>query len=126
MASRLQAYALWRFTESLDSSTTISEESICELLQIACTEITERVREDPLRSHILWHGGCRIDNLQGSDMFRQLLCDIPNLGAQLCLWVNKAQPPSSHKPIELQYERFQSESEYDLEKLGEIITKKTE
>jgi hypothetical protein len=53
LAPKFQSCVLWRFCESLSTGTPISEESICELLQIACTRITERVREDPMRSQIL-------------------------------------------------------------------------
>ncbi|KAF2254525.1 hypothetical protein BU26DRAFT_514416 [Trematosphaeria pertusa] len=57
MAPKLQTYSLWRFAQSLASNTFISEESICELLRIACTEITERASEDPMRAQIFWYRG---------------------------------------------------------------------
>jgi hypothetical protein len=80
VAPRFQSYALWRFTESLSSHTTISDESICELLRVACTEITERAKEDPIRAHIFWYGGSRITNLQKFAMFRQVVVRHPGLG----------------------------------------------
>lgn len=46
MAPNFQSICLWRFTRSLDTRTSISDEGVCELLQVACTEITERTRED--------------------------------------------------------------------------------
>lgn len=119
-ARRFQAHCLWRFVNSLNASTTISEESICELLQIACAEITERVKEDPMRSHIFWLGGVKITHLQKSGMFCQLLCDITDLGRQLCLWVDRTQPPKPSMPSELQYTRFMPESEYSMKKSVEI------
>ncbi|KAF2789769.1 hypothetical protein K505DRAFT_365307 [Melanomma pulvis-pyrius CBS 109.77] len=56
MAPNFQSHCLWRFTQSLGTNSDISGESICELLRIACTEITERPKEDPMRVHIFWYG----------------------------------------------------------------------
>jgi hypothetical protein len=119
MAPKFQSYSLRRFAHSLGSNTFISDESICELLRIACMEITERVREDPMRAQIFWYGGIKITNLQKSNMFRQLLCDIPDLGKQLCLWMNQSQPKIPAMPNELQYQRFAPESEYRLQRATE-------
>ncbi|KAF2705154.1 hypothetical protein K504DRAFT_484532 [Pleomassaria siparia CBS 279.74] len=120
MAPKFQSYSLWRFTKSLSSKTFISDESICELLRIACTEITERVREDPIRMHMFWYGGTKITDLQKSGMFHQLLCEIPDLGKHLCLWVNQFQPTKPAMPNELQYPRFKPESEYGLQHVPEV------
>jgi len=114
-ARKFQAYALSRFTQSLDSRAFVSDESTCDLLRIACNEITERVNEDPMRAHIFWFGGTKISELQKYDLFRQTLCDIPDLGKQLCLWVQKSQPAKSNMLNELQYQRFVPESEYSLQ-----------
>jgi hypothetical protein len=113
LASKFQSCVLWRFCESLGTGTHISEESICELLQIACTGITERVREDPMRSQIFWYAAYKITSLQNLGMFRQLLSDIDDLGKQLTLWVNKSQPKKVSEPPELQYQRFGQECEYN-------------
>jgi hypothetical protein len=121
MAARLQAQCLWRFTQSLKTSTDISEECICALLQIACTEITERVKEDSMRSHIFWYAGYQIGKLQKSDMFRQLLYDTPDVGHQLCLWVQKSQPPKPAMPNELQDDRFKPESEYSMKRTVQSV-----
>jgi hypothetical protein len=112
IAPRFKAQCLWRYTESLSSNTTISEESICELLRIACTEITERTNEDPMRSQIFWHAGVKITLLQKSVTFRQLLREEPEVGQQMCLWVYQSQPPRSTEPTESQYTRFEEEGEY--------------
>jgi hypothetical protein len=117
IAPSFQAHCLWRFTKSLSSGTTVSDESTCELLQIACAEITERVKDDALRSHIFWYGATKIASLQKCGMFRQLLCDVPEVGRQLCLWVNLSRPSSIEQPSELQYKKFQPESEYGLTRL---------
>jgi hypothetical protein len=123
MAPKFQSYSLWRFAQSLGSNTFISEESVCELLRIACTEITERVREDPMRAQILWYGGIQITKLQKFDMFRQMLCTIPDLGKQLCVWVNQSQPKKPAMPNELQHQRFAPESEYGLQRVPETTPK---
>lgn len=52
VAPKFKAYCLWRSVQSLSSDTFISDESVCELLRIACTEIAERAREDPMRAYI--------------------------------------------------------------------------
>lgn len=112
MAPKYQSYTLWRFTESLGTHTKISEESLCDLLHIACTEITERNREDPMRSHIFWYAGTKITNLQKLSIFRQMLGEVPHLGKHLCLWMNQSQPGKSSAPNEAQYQKFGPESEY--------------
>ncbi|KAH8721550.1 hypothetical protein GQ44DRAFT_829121 [Phaeosphaeriaceae sp. PMI808] len=123
IAPRFQSYSLWRFAQSLGSRASISDESICELLRIAYTEITERVREDPMRAQIFWYGGSKMTALQKFGMFRQQLCDMPDLGKQLCMWVNKSQPTKPTKPNELEYQRFAEESEYSLQHATEATLK---
>jgi hypothetical protein len=122
IAPKFQAQCLWRFTESLSSSTPISDESTCQLLLIACTEIPEVLGEDPLRSYIFWFGGSKILSLQKSGMFRQLLCDMPEVSKQLCLCVNQGQPPKSEKPNKLRLKQFAPESEYSFTISGEQLT----
>lgn len=120
MAPAFQTYCLCRFTQSLEARSSISDEGMCELVQLACTEITERVREDPLRSQIFWYGSNKITTLQKSGLFRQLLFDLPDLGRHLCLWVCKDQPPKAAKPNELLCQRFGPESEHTLAKVAAI------
>ncbi|USP79103.1 hypothetical protein yc1106_06377 [Curvularia clavata] len=123
LAPKFKAYSLWRFVQSLGTFTVISDESTCELLRIACMEITERVVEDPMRAHIFWYAGVKIANLQKSDMFRQLLCDIPDVGSHLCLWLGQNQPTRPDKPNELRYQKFAPESEYPLQRSSEAFLK---
>jgi hypothetical protein len=61
MAPKFQTYVLWRFCESFSTRLVISDEYICDLLQIACTEITERVRESFAITNILV---CRKQNYE--------------------------------------------------------------
>jgi hypothetical protein len=121
MAPKFQTYVLWRFCQSFNTRSVVSDECICDLLQIACTEITERVREDPLRSQIFWYAGNRITNLQKFSRFCQLLSDLPDLGKQLCLWVSKEQPKPAAIPNDLQYQRFGRESEYSTQNTSEVV-----
>lgn len=120
VAEHFQAYCLWRFTESLGAHSSISEEVICDLLHLACTEIVERVREDPLRPQIFWYGGSKLATLQKSGFFRQMLLDLPDMGRHLCLWICKDQPPKAAKPSELLCQRFGPESEHTLAKVARI------
>ncbi|PVI02537.1 hypothetical protein DM02DRAFT_670533 [Periconia macrospinosa] len=115
MASKFQAYALWRFTESLHIGAAISDEIICDLLEIACTEITERTREDPMRAQVFWYAAAKIKNLQQSTMFRQLLNEIDELGKHLCLWMSKEQPGKASMPNEANDKKFTPESEYSFQ-----------
>jgi hypothetical protein len=113
MAPRFKACALWRFSKSLGKDQkAISDEAICKLLHIACTEITERTKEDPMRAHIFWYAATQINKLQQSAQFRKLLCDIPESARQLCLWVGQTRPPIPSMPNELQSQQFAPESEY--------------
>jgi hypothetical protein len=114
IAPGLQSHCLWRFTKPLTTDTKISEEVICDLLEIACTEIPERIKKDALRSQIFWYAGVKLSSLQKSDMFRQLLCDVPEVGHQVCLMVNQGQPPKPAMPNELNYDKFKQESEYSM------------
>lgn len=123
MAPRFQAYTLWRFVQTLGTNTHISEESVCELLRVACEEIAERVREDPMRAHIFWYAGAQISKLQKSSLFRQLLCDTPDLGSYLCLWVGQGQPKKPDVPNELKYQKFAPESEHSLQRYSEASSK---
>jgi hypothetical protein len=115
LAPRFRAQCLWRFTQMLGSNTTIPDDSICDLLQIACTDVVERKKEDPLRAHIFWYAGVRISGLQKSSLFRHLLRNTPEVGQQVCLWVNQPQPPKPATPSQTRYERFGPESEYSLD-----------
>lgn len=115
MAPRFQSYALWRFTESFSSDTEISDDVLCDLVQIACTEITERASEDPMRSQIFWYGASKIQKLQQCPMFQQVLGEVTDLGKHLCLWIGKAQPNRTPMPNDVQVEKFRPESEYSLQ-----------
>ena len=111
-AVKFQSIALRRFIASLNSSSQIPELSICDLLEIACTTITARVTEDPMRAQIFWYASSRISQLQKFDTFRQMLKELSELGACLCMWLNQQQPT---KPAESSQTRFEPESEYSLE-----------
>ncbi|KAH7385959.1 hypothetical protein BKA66DRAFT_569275 [Pyrenochaeta sp. MPI-SDFR-AT-0127] len=113
MAPKFQSYAVWRFAQSLSTNTRMSDESICELLRIACTEITERVREDPMRAQIFWCAGYKINTLQKFGLFRQLLCDIPDVGRQICLSIGQSRPEQPGCPDQSQQQMFAPECEFN-------------
>lgn len=57
LGERLQAHkfqyaTLRKFTSSLTSRTSLSDQSVCDLLEIACTELPDKVNEDSLRAQI--------------------------------------------------------------------------
>jgi hypothetical protein len=98
MVPAFQTYCFWTFTQSLEVRSPVSDEGMYELLQLACTKITERFREDPLRSPIFRYCGDKITTLQKSALFRQLLHELPELGRQLCIWVHRDQPRKAATP----------------------------
>jgi hypothetical protein len=104
MAPRFQAHCLGRFTEEFRWPQTISDECVCDLLEIATTEITERVVEDPMTSHIFCFAATRIQSLQKFGLFRQMCRDIPDVGRRLALKVGKDPPSSSSIPDERHFE----------------------
>jgi hypothetical protein len=92
----------------LSGSTTITDECVCHLLEIATTEITERVTEDSLTAQIFWYGAIKIESLQNFTLFCQLCRDISEIGRQLVLKEGKKQPSKPPSPGGL---RFESETE---------------
>lgn len=90
----------------------MSDHCICELLEIACGELPERVEEDPLRAHIFWYAASRLRELQGYDYFLQLLDTYKELGKALCLRAGNgsgAQPRQTSEPLP---RRFKAESTF--------------
>ena len=89
LGDRLQAHrfkhaVLADFNKSLLSST-LSERSVCRLLEIVVSDIPDFV-QDPLRSQVLWHAASQLDKLQAYEDFDKLLVKLPDLGRWLCRW----------------------------------------
>ena len=80
-----QFATLRKFTASFTSRTTIADQGVCDLLEIACAELPERVDEDPLRAQIFWYAASRLTMLQDYDYFLQLLEIHKELGKYLCI-----------------------------------------
>ena len=109
-AKNFQRAALRKFTSSLTKGTTIADQSVCELLEIACTELPERVNEDPLRAQIFWYAASRLTMLQDYDYFLQLLDVHKDLGKYLCVRAGSSTAPQPKKPSESLPLRFKPES----------------
>ena len=62
-----------KFTSSLTNHTSLPDQGICDLLEITCTELPDRVNEDPLREQIFWYAASRLTQLQNYDYFLRLL-----------------------------------------------------
>ena len=87
----------------------IPDHSLCELLRTAWEELAET---DPMRAQIFWFAASQISRLQSSDMFQQLLRELPELGGHLCMWFNQKKPAEPAEPERLTWTAFTSESEY--------------
>ena len=78
LGERLQAHkfqyaTLRKFTSPLTNHTSLPDQGVCDLLEIACTELPDRVNEDPLREQIFWYAASRLTQLQNYDYFLRLL-----------------------------------------------------
>jgi hypothetical protein len=119
LGERFQAYdfqraALQKFTSSFTWQTPLSDQVVCDLLEIACTELPERIDEDPLRAQIFWYAASRLTQLQGYDYFLRLLEVRKELGKYLCTRAGNSsasQPTIPSGPLPL---RFRPESIYQV------------
>lgn len=115
LGERLQAIAfqrtvLLKFMSSFNDKTQLSDQGLCDVLEIACAEITARVDEDPFRDQVFWYATRRLTQLQKYGRFKQLLSEQPDLGASLCMRASSsgaAQPAKPNDPVPA---RFRSES----------------
>ncbi|KAF2104753.1 hypothetical protein NA57DRAFT_70960 [Rhizodiscina lignyota] len=111
-APKFKDAILRNFTATFDVNTAIPEHDLCELLKIACEEITERVPEDDeMRRNIFWFASCRLTNLQRYPDFTEVMLETyPELGRQLALRAGNpayaAQPPRPKGALE---SRFRNE-----------------
>ncbi|MCJ1353341.1 MAG: hypothetical protein MMC33_003326 [Icmadophila ericetorum] len=118
LAERLQAKvfqraALRQFTASFNSGLKIPDQSVCDLLDIACGELPERVEEDPLRAQIFWFAALHLTQLREYGYFLRLLDLYKDLGKMLCLRAGNGsqhQPGKTSEPVS---QRFKAESIFD-------------
>ena len=111
-ASKLQYAALRKFASSLTYKTSFSDQCICELLDIACAELPERVDEDPLRKQIFWYAASRLTQLQDYDYFLRLLESHKDLGKNMCIRASDGSDRQPQKPAAPLPRRFKPESIY--------------
>lgn len=111
LATKFQLATLQEFTKSL-ASRSFPDQGICDLLEIACTELPERINEDPLRAQIFWYAAQRLTKLRNYDYFLRLLEMHKDLGKYLCIRAGnspESQPTRSSEPLPT---RFKPESTY--------------
>lgn len=111
-AHKLQFAVLRKFTLFFTNQTSLSDHAICDLLEIACTELPERVDEDPMRAQIFWYAAARLTQLQTYDYFLRLLETYTDLGRYLCTRAGNglgSQPSKPTNPLPL---KFRPESAY--------------
>ena len=117
LGERLQAHkfqyaTLRKFTSSLTNHSSLPDQGVCDLLEIACTELPDRVNEDPLRGQIFWYAASRLTQLQNYDYFLRLLEMHKYLGKYLCTRAGNSSTSKPKKPSEPLPLRFTPESIY--------------
>jgi len=63
-----------------------------------------------MRAYIFWYAASRISDLQKFGAFQQLLEELPELGACLCMRIRRERPAEPSQPLQ---QRFKPEREYD-------------
>ena len=108
-ADGFQAYALRRFLADFGPYTNISGWIICDLLEIACDQLPDRVNPDPLKNHVYWYVAARLNKLRKFSRFSELLCERASLGKDLCLRAENSTMSQPHKPSDPLPTRFKIE-----------------
>jgi len=118
LGERLQAHqfqlaTLQKFSSSLNSQRSLlSDQGVCDLLDVACAELPERINEDPLRAQIFWYATSQLTRLQKYDYFLRLLRIHEDLGKYLCIRAGNSSVSQPTRPSEPLPERFRPESVY--------------
>ncbi len=117
LGERLQAHqfqlaTLRKFTSSWGSRISLSDQGVCDLLDLACAELPERINEDPLRAQIFWYATSQLTRLQKYDYFLRLLRIHEDLGKYLCIRAGDSSVSQPTRPSEPLPERFRPESIY--------------
>ena len=110
-AQNFQSTILRKFTHSW-SHQKLPAQGVCDLLDIACAELPERINEDPLRAQIFWYATSRLTQLQEYDYFLRLLETHEGLGKYLCVRAGDSSASPPKRPSESVPLRFKSESIY--------------
>jgi hypothetical protein len=90
VASKFQSQILHKFASQI-SRHDLADSEVCNLLEIACESITERVLEDPLCNHIFWYAARRLSQLQKYQRFQRQLIEFKDLGRHLCMRASNSQ-----------------------------------
>lgn len=97
------------FWSSFKQSTSISDWIVCDLLEIVCDELPDRINIDHLRDHVYWYVAGRLDQLQHFPRFSTVLSSRPCLGKDLCLRAGNGTSTQPHKPSDPLPQRFKVE-----------------
>ena len=111
-AKRFQKAALRKFTKCFDEDLLIADQAACELLEIACTEIPERVKGDQLAEQIYWYAASRLDSLKHYDYFIKLLDTYKGLAKEMCLRASSGAERQPHPECPSSPTKFTPESIY--------------
>lgn len=99
LAPNFQDAVLRNFFRNFRRDTKIAPNDICDLLETACSEITERAdNDDVMRHNIFCYAAFHVESLQPLDRFKQLLHKHPELGRQLILRVYTDDTPPGRLP----------------------------
>lgn len=117
LGERLQAHkfqhaVLRKFTSYFSSNTLLPDQGICDLLDIVCIELPDKINEDPLRAHVFWFAASRLSQLQKYDYFLRLLETHQDLGKNLYIRAGNAKVDQPRKPSGPLPARFKPESIY--------------
>ena len=108
-ADDFQAHVLKRFLAHFGPHTNISDSIICDLLEIVCDQLPDRVNPEPLKNHVYWYVAARLDKLRKFPRFSKLLCERASLGKDLCLRAGNSTISQPHKPSDPLPARFKIE-----------------
>lgn len=111
-ASEFQYATLRKFCRSFVVGTSLSAEEVCDLLEIACAELPDKINEDPLRAQIFWLAARRLTELQDYDYFLRLLEEHKDLGKYMCIRAGDSNSTQPTKPSAPLPPRFRPESIY--------------
>jgi hypothetical protein len=110
LARDFQHRLLRKIAVALPTTKDLSDQDICDLLEITCTELPPVQNEDPLQAQILWCAASRLVRLQKFDRFPELLQQNSQLGVKLCMRAGNcpnAQPETATTPS---HSRFSPET----------------
>ena len=101
-AKNFQHAVFEKFMKDFNAQTHIGDQGICDLLDVVCTELPERVQEDQLRAQVFWYAAGRLDSLKNYDYFVKLLETHGELGKEMCLRASPSvdiQPEYHSQPL---------------------------